>query len=178
MRTKKQHIHEAALKLFTDKGVRATSTKAISEEAGVSEALIFRYYSTKQDLVEEIIKQGYKDAAKATLGILNEKDDLKYILKTIEMPLHLVSSNPDFWKMQYNIIALNETSRKYHQLFIRPCEVRLNEAFSNLKYPNPLQEAALLLLFIDGLWKHFAGKIISPQDVQSLIDLLQKKYSR
>jgi len=44
-------ILDAALRLFAERGFRATSTKRIANEAGVSEGLIFHHFPKKRDLI-------------------------------------------------------------------------------------------------------------------------------
>jgi len=50
-------ILETAIRLFSERGFNGTTTKEIAEEAGVNEALIFRYFSTKRDLYGAIIEK-------------------------------------------------------------------------------------------------------------------------
>jgi AcrR family transcriptional regulator len=46
----KQRILRAALKLFREKGLDGTTTKAISKHAGIAEGTLFNYFKTKEDL--------------------------------------------------------------------------------------------------------------------------------
>jgi AcrR family transcriptional regulator len=46
---------EAARELFAERGHRATTTRQIAERAGVSEDLIFRYYGSKNGLLQEAV---------------------------------------------------------------------------------------------------------------------------
>src|SRR3970040_3114973 len=50
-------ILEAAIRLFAEKGFSGTTTRESGEKAGVNEALIFRYFSTKGDLYSAIIER-------------------------------------------------------------------------------------------------------------------------
>jgi AcrR family transcriptional regulator len=45
----------AARELFAERGHRATTTRQIAERAGVSEELIFRYYGSKNGLLQEAV---------------------------------------------------------------------------------------------------------------------------
>jgi AcrR family transcriptional regulator len=54
-------IIEAALALFSRKGFRGTTTREIAEAAGCSEATIFKYFTTKDELYSAILE------AKATI---------------------------------------------------------------------------------------------------------------
>src|SRR5215213_5705461 len=44
-----------AMRLFSERGFRGTTTKEVAQAAGVSEAIIFRHFATKEDLYTAII---------------------------------------------------------------------------------------------------------------------------
>jgi AcrR family transcriptional regulator len=46
----KERILNAALRLFTEKGLEATTTKEVSSQAGIAEGTLFNYFKTKEDL--------------------------------------------------------------------------------------------------------------------------------
>lgn len=48
-------IVKVAMRLFSERGFRGTTTKEIAHAAGVSEAIIFRHFATKEDLYTAII---------------------------------------------------------------------------------------------------------------------------
>jgi AcrR family transcriptional regulator len=54
-------IVRVAMRLFSERGFRGTTTKEIAQAAGVSEAIIFRHFATKEDLYTAIID--YKGCA-------------------------------------------------------------------------------------------------------------------
>ncbi len=54
-RAKMDQIEAAALRLFRQKGVSATSVEQIAAEAGVSKVSIYNYYGDKQALARQII---------------------------------------------------------------------------------------------------------------------------
>jgi AcrR family transcriptional regulator len=174
--SKKEAILDAALKLFTENGVRATSTKSIALEANTSEALIFKHYGTKDQLLETIIKKAYQVAALETNLYLKGLSERAYISNMIELPILLTRSNPAFWCMQYKIMALNPISSRYHDNFMRPCQVRLTECFRELAYSNPELEAELLLIHIDGVWKYFAAHQLEVTKEKALVHVMKQKY--
>ena len=73
------------MSLFASKGFKGTTTRAIACAAGVSEAIIFRHFATKEDLYDAIInytvekrtEQWQKDES-----IYNENQDLTTLLNT------------------------------------------------------------------------------------------------
>jgi AcrR family transcriptional regulator len=46
----KERILRAALRLFREKGLDKTTTKQISQQAGIAEGTLFNYFKTKEDL--------------------------------------------------------------------------------------------------------------------------------
>ncbi|NDK55705.1 TetR/AcrR family transcriptional regulator [Pontibacter fetidus] len=174
---RKEAILDAALTLFTENGVRATSTKSIAMEANTSEALIFKHYGTKDQLLETIVKKAYQTAALETNHYLKGLSSSGYISKMIELPIQLIHSNPDFWRMQYKIIALNPIASRYHENFMAPCLLRLTTCFKDLNYSNPDLEAELLLVHIDGIWKYFAAHQPGEAKEKAFVQLLKQKYN-
>ncbi|MDA0745159.1 MAG: TetR/AcrR family transcriptional regulator [bacterium] len=53
---RRTQITEVAISLFAEKGFKGATTRAIAKAAGVSEAIIFRHFSTKEDLYDAIIE--------------------------------------------------------------------------------------------------------------------------
>jgi AcrR family transcriptional regulator len=79
---RRQQILDVAVRLFSQKGFRGTTTKEIALAAGVNEAIIFRHFVTKRDLYSAIIDQkACSPAVQAKQHALNEainaKDDRK-----------------------------------------------------------------------------------------------------
>ena len=52
-------ILDAARKLFAERGYARTTTRAIAEEAGASEVLLFRYFQSKADLFREAVAEPF-----------------------------------------------------------------------------------------------------------------------
>lgn len=51
----KERILEKTMEIVAEKGYSATSTKEIAEKAGVSEATVFKYYGSKDELLKTIV---------------------------------------------------------------------------------------------------------------------------
>jgi len=71
-----------ASELFSQKGFRGTTTKEIADQAGVSEAIIFRHFATKDDLYRAILDFKVRQVTDRMQQNLNEaasrKDDDAY----------------------------------------------------------------------------------------------------
>ena len=52
----REHIVETALRLFAEHGYHGVSTRKIAQAAGITEGLIFHYFSTKADLLTAVLE--------------------------------------------------------------------------------------------------------------------------
>ena len=73
-------ILAVAVSLFSQKGFRGTTTKEIAQAAGVSEAMVFRHFATKEELYSAILDHkacasGRFDPADMAADPIARKDD-------------------------------------------------------------------------------------------------------
>lgn len=77
---RRREIVRVAVKLFSQRGFRGTTTKEIAQAAGVSEAIIFRHFATKEELYCAILDHvscegGIEDPHKVVGEAIRRKDD-------------------------------------------------------------------------------------------------------
>lgn len=91
---KREAIIKAALKLFTERGFDGTPTALISQEAGVATGTLFRYFPTKEELINSTYITA-KDhfARKMIVGVEGHR--------TLEDKLHRIWGNMIRWGLQY-----------------------------------------------------------------------------
>lgn len=54
---KRNSILEAAIEVFAERGVTTTPTAAVSKAAGIAEGSLFTYFSTKDELLNELYRE-------------------------------------------------------------------------------------------------------------------------
>ena len=77
---RKLQILKVAVRLFSQKGFGGTTTKEIAQAAGVSEAMVFRHFATKQELYSAILdhkacSNDSMDPEQMVAEALKQKDD-------------------------------------------------------------------------------------------------------
>lgn len=77
---RKLQILRVAVSLFSQRGFGGTTTKEIAQAAGISEAMVFRHYATKQELYSAILDHkacsgDTMNPADLVAEALEEKDD-------------------------------------------------------------------------------------------------------
>src|SRR6185503_18729995 len=73
-------ILRVAVSLFSERGFRGTTTKEIAHAAGVSEAMVFRHFATKEELYAAILDHkacsgGKFEPQKLATDAISRKDD-------------------------------------------------------------------------------------------------------
>ena len=100
---RKEQIVKVAAGLFSKKGFSGTTTKEIAEGAGVSEAIIFRHFSTKEALYSAILDLKVKQSTVQTKGRLDEaarrKDDRAFFGFLALNILEFYRKDPTFMKL-------------------------------------------------------------------------------
>ncbi|CAG7650788.1 HTH-type transcriptional regulator BetI [Paenibacillus solanacearum] len=59
---RREQIKKAALKVFSKRGLQAAKMNMIAEEAGVSQGLSYRYFSSKEELFAILVKEALEEA--------------------------------------------------------------------------------------------------------------------
>jgi len=96
---RKKLIMDTALELFSENGFHATSMRQVAQKAGVSKGLAYNYFSSKQEILDTIVKTGF-DSVYAHFdlnhdGVLTEDEFRHFIRQTFNM----VFENRIFWKL-------------------------------------------------------------------------------
>ena len=125
----------------------------ISKGAGVSEALLFKYFLSKEKLFEYLIKQGFQRIVEANRGILNEPDQRVLVENIIDLPYKLVHDEPDFWRVQDKEFS-RPLVQKHFRRFMSPIDSLLKQAFTELGAEEPDMMTLRLLLLIQSLWRN------------------------
>ena len=67
-KTRRRQILAAALRLFSRQGFDATTTRAIAQLAGVNEAIIFRHFTSKEELYWAVLSEQMQERDPAEGG--------------------------------------------------------------------------------------------------------------
>ena len=150
---KKETILNIALALFSSQGFDSTPTSLIAKKAEVSEGLIFRHFTNKEGLLNEILVEGFTKLAPYLELIANETKPKKILLLTLELPYKIISEHREFWRLQNNLRLQNATFRENfdNSAFLSPLDTQVLSAFKSLKCENPQLETELFFIFLNGL---------------------------
>jgi AcrR family transcriptional regulator len=148
MPSKRDHIVQEALKLFSQNGYDAVSTKSIAKKASVSEGLIFRHFENKEGLLNSVIATGVCWIQEQYQQVMTIDSPQKRIIAALHLPLNFSEKDIDFWKLIFQLkwqknITFDEIEQPIYRF--------LFDTYSELEYDNPQLEAELTQVFLDGL---------------------------
>lgn len=96
-KTRKERIMDAALRIFAEKSFQEATIAEISKEAGVSEATIYEYFGTKEDLLFAIPEKISTDTNNETAGVLPFIKDVEGRIRALMFSyIRLYVENPHY----------------------------------------------------------------------------------
>ena len=101
---RRTEILDAALAVFSERGYHEASIDEIAGEAGVSKALIYEHFSSKQELYGELIARNARDLTQRVAGALSgvEVESTAERLATgLEAFFAFVEERRDAWRMLF-----------------------------------------------------------------------------
>lgn len=104
---RKKQILDSAITVFARSTYHGATTKSISEEAGVTEALIYRYFGSKRKLFIEAIEQTSSRVVQGLEGILeNHRDEpMRAIQECFEYYVHLLEKHEELAEMIFLVLS-------------------------------------------------------------------------
>jgi len=93
---RRQMILTMARRLFAQQGYRSTTTRDIARAVGVSDALLYTYFATKQDVLDAILQEGL--AHFAQMPTLDSSLPLRTLLQQLGTAfLRVITDQRDFF---------------------------------------------------------------------------------
>lgn len=186
----------SALELFSKQGYDGTSTMAIAKNAGISQATIFKYFKTKDDLLAAIFKPminnllpEYREDFLAEIpqtATLREaihflvRDRYDFLIKNREVALIFITQ----------VMTNAETRAMFQQFMADTAPMFINAIYGTLKKSGSLRAdlppAAVLRIIAGQLLSYFVQRqVLMPEvkadedaDLQLIEDLIVRAISK
>jgi TetR/AcrR family transcriptional regulator len=117
-------ILAVAVRLFSERGFRGTTTKEIAQSAGVSEAMVFRHFATKEELYAAILDHkacsGNFEPAVMAADALARKDDRAVFESLAFGALQYHQKDPEFQRLLlHSALEKHELAQMFFDKFVR-----------------------------------------------------------
>lgn len=173
-------ILDAALKVFSAHGYNDATISMIATEAQMSKGLMYTYFKSKEELLEELLMFGLNRMSEY-LGFVPEhgiatKKEFEQVLRGI---IGLYTQQQDFWRLYLVVILQKNITPKFEKImhgFIEEYLAIFVGYFHKKKVLNPTGEALLFGAMLDGL---MFDMIVAPGTfpVEETIALIVKKFA-
>jgi TetR/AcrR family transcriptional regulator len=123
---RREQLIRVAIEVFSKKGFSGTTTKEIAAAAGVTEALIFRHFPSKEALYEAILRWKVESAeSKEWFAGLQEiaerRDDAKLFATVARGMLEFHKTHIDFLRLMfYAVLEEHELAETFRQRQVLP----------------------------------------------------------
>jgi AcrR family transcriptional regulator len=128
-KSSKEKIINAALEVFAKEGYYSSTISVIAKKAGISQGLLYNYFKSKEELLNEIMI-GLIEALMCEFMPINPKEKItrKHVVNLINVGIDLVLKDPKFWKLYFSVFMqpdvyamlidrMNEISKTYMKAF-------------------------------------------------------------
>ena len=122
---RKLQILRVAVSLFSQRGFGGTTTKEIAQAAGVSEAMVFRHYATKQELYSAILDHkacsgDSMNPEQMVAEALKQKDDRAVFEQLALGALNHHEVDPEFQRLLlHSALEGHELAQMFFEKFVR-----------------------------------------------------------
>jgi len=137
---------DTALELFSNEGFESTPTSKISNEAGVSEGLIFRHFTNKNGLLQAVMLDVEDRINNLFQPIIQCLDPQMAIKLAISLPFSIKKAEYVFWRLKYK---LKWESAYDNPDNLQPLIKKLSWAFYQLGQNEPKLEAQFMVQTIE-----------------------------
>ena len=122
---RRHQILHVAVTLFSQRGFGGTTTKEIAQAAGVSEAMVFRHYATKQELYSAILDHkacsgDRMNPEELVAEALKQKDDRAVFERLAFGALEHHETDPEFQRLLlHSALEKHELAEMFFEKFLR-----------------------------------------------------------
>lgn len=122
---RRHQILHVAVTLFSQRGFGGTTTKEIAQAAGVSEAMVFRHYATKQELYSAILDHkacsgDQMNPEEMVAEALKQKDDRAVFERLALGALTHHEADPEFQRLLlHSALEKHELAEMFFEKFLR-----------------------------------------------------------
>lgn len=147
-------ILNAALELFGENGFHATSISQIAEKAGISKGLMYNYFKSKDDLLKNIIDNGFQVLSDMMLEVGQKSEPCEVLEEIIHLSLEHIKQNLTYWKLFMSLILQSSIQKDVEKMitnFRNEAINQLTQIFQVMGKKNPQMEAYTLGTVLDGI---------------------------
>ena len=105
-KSSRKKILDAALETFAKEGYHVSTVGLIAKKAGISQGLMYNYFQSKEELLNELMIGMMENLMAEFLPIKKtSKITRKDVVNMINSGIDLVLENPKYWKLYFSVFV-------------------------------------------------------------------------
>jgi AcrR family transcriptional regulator len=169
----KANIMKAALTEFGLHGFEATSIAQIAKRAEVSKGLLYNYFESKENLVEQLILEAVNENEQA-MGAMITEDPAQTLEGILRWLFRELRENTKYWKLTTELSFKLKRFEFVHDLALAKMTEFVafgGNMLEQLGFEHPEQEARVLGALLDGIAIHYItmGKDYPLDEMESFL---------
>jgi AcrR family transcriptional regulator len=152
--TSRTEILNAALELFAKNGFHATSISQIAEKAGISKGLMYNYFKSKDDLLKNIIDNGFQQLSEMMLETGQKSEPCEVLKNIIHYSIEHIKKNFTYWQLFMALIIQSGVQKDVEKMMISfrdEAISQLSQIFKAMGEKDPQMKAFMLGTLLDGI---------------------------
>ena len=186
---RRRQILKVAMELFARQGFSGTTTKRIAEEAGVSEAMVFRHFATKEELYHAILDHKVCEGGMGPLPwededlkeAIEKSDDFEVFYKVAKASLEHQQSDVGFVRLLFHSAFENhELATMFFEEFVWRCYDFLGEYIRKRQKEGGMREVEprLVVRAFSGMLLHHSLNNILWDKKRKLVDVTNEEAAK
>lgn len=161
---RRRQLLDAALELFSRKGFGGTTTKEIAAAAGVTEAIIFRHFPSKQALYTAVLDSktescGHEEWLAEIQALMDRNDDAGVLRTLAAAILESYRTDASFERiLLFAALEGHELGLAHHRKFAIPVFERFREYIARRQHEGAMRDhdAGTVIAAIAGMAQNYA----------------------
>ncbi len=148
-----QRIMDAAFALIASQGYEKTSIAQIAEKAGVSKGLLYNYFKSKEDLLEQLINHASGQADEVMSQMISD-DPATTLENIIRWLFRELRERPEYFRILTELTLRIDKFKFAHDLAVSKYEGYvgfLEQLLQQLGVPDHSGEAKIIAALADGV---------------------------
>lgn len=181
---RRQQIFQTALQLFVQQGYYGTKTSQISKCAGISEGLLFHYFPTKENLLEELVRFGVMGMRMPAQ--IDAANGLDFFYQFIVILFKTLEKNPFIARMfifMAHVAVAEDIPEHIRKMAVSAdpikdslCRIEEGQRDGSIREGNPMALSNMYWCSVHGIMEQYSTRPDIPlPDPEWIIDMLRAK---
>ena len=160
---KRKLILETALEVFATYGYHGASISMIAQHAGIAKGLLYNYFESKENLLKEVVSDGFKDFLDIYAPVMNKNFSEEMLTpelfrKLFKKAFQVMKDNIHFWRLYYAMAlqpgVMELIMKEYEGLMIHHLDL-LEKYYKRQGSKKPRADALHTYILLDGITMNY-----------------------